>query len=83
MENERLDDESTRIAMNNYMTEYSNFRDNLEDVTDLDLQIESLMKELDSVIKECVVSTSYVKDESKISACYVRKSDMLITKLLT
>ena len=45
--------------------EYSSIGDNFEDVTDSDLEIESLKREPDSVIEDFIVSASYTKDVSK------------------
>ena len=39
--------------------------ENLEDETDSDLEIESLMKDLVSEIEEFMVSASHIKDEIK------------------
>ena len=50
------------------MIEDSRFGDNLEAVTDSDLEIEILVREPDSEMEEFVMSTSHVKDEINIGA---------------
>ena len=51
MVNEHLDDTSISTTITEAMTEDLSIGDDIEDVTDSDLEIESLMGELDSVIK--------------------------------
>ena len=59
--------------MTKTMTEYSSVGDNLEDVTESDLEKESLIRKPDLVIEYFMVSASYVKYENKIDPKYLSK----------
>ena len=67
MAKECLDYVSIRIAMNEAVTGDLSIGENLEDITDSDLEIEILMKIPYSRIDDLIVSTFYTKDENDIS----------------
>ena len=55
------------------MTRDYSVGDNIEDVTNSDLEVESLMREPDSLTEEFVVRDSQVKYENKICQKHLRK----------
>ena len=67
MAKECLDYVSIRIAMYEAVTGDLSIGENLEDITDSDLEIEILMKIPYSRIDDLIVSTFYTKDENDIS----------------
>ena len=73
MVNGYLINKSISIAETEAITEYSIIKDNLGDVNDLDLEIESLIRDLDSVIEDFTASTSHAKDNNMIGTEHLRK----------
>ena len=55
------------------MTEFSSIKDNLEEVTDSDLKIKSLMHEPDSVIEEIMTRMPCIRDSNKIGTEHLSK----------
>ena len=64
---------SIGTATTEAMTKYSSIGDNLEDVTISDLEIESMMRDPDSLIGNFMVIASHVKYNNKIGAEHLSK----------
>ena len=67
MVNECLEDAGISTEITEDMTEDSSIGDDIEDITILCLEIESLTKEVDLLCEEFMVSASHIKVKSKIS----------------
>ena len=68
-----MDDSTIVTAMTETMTEDSSIGDNLEDLTVLDLEIESLKREPNSVVEVFILIVSHIKDNNKIGANHISK----------